>query len=82
MSTIITFKPQTKKYAIDLFDMLPAGHYYKKHVFDPLEPSSLEYEPWIESVGGKVFDFNYVNRIFSIEFKNEEDAILFKLRYM
>jgi hypothetical protein len=82
MPIVITFKPTLKEFAVDLFDMLPGGKYYKKYIFDPLDPRSLEYEPWIESVGGKVHDFNYTMRVFSIFFENERDAVIFKLRYM
>lgn len=57
---------------------MPAWNYFRTN------ESYLNYDDWLASVGAVLINFNeaFFSGIFYIKFENEEDAILFKLRYM
>ena len=75
MAVLLTFNVDISRYA--LIDTIPGGQYYKKYV----KRYSL-YRSWLRSVGGRIVEFNPTEQYYQIEFENEEDAILFKLKYL
>lgn len=76
MTTTVIFKTASNRHP-DMYDIFPGSKYYKKYA-----EGNITYRSWLERLGGKVRDFSYFEHSCTIDFETEEDAILFKLKYM